>query len=67
MLQNYKNTKVSGRGIHTTSSSNGAEPTGRDTSNVGHSGSVYLRSTKNGPQDVLDNHDVSSNGKKRFL
>lgn len=51
----------------TTSSSNGAEPTGRDTSNVGQSGFVYLRSTKNGPQDVLDNHDVSSNGKKRFL
>lgn len=44
----------------TTSSSNGAEPTGRDTSNVGQSGSVYLRSTKNGPQDVLDNHDVHS-------
>lgn len=44
----------------TTSCSNGAEPTGRDTSNVGQSGSVYLRSTKNGPQDVLDNHDVHS-------
>lgn len=37
----------------TTSSSNGAELTVRDTSNVGQSGSVYLRSTKNGPQDVF--------------
>lgn len=42
----------------TTSSSNGTEHTGRDTRNVGQSGSVYLRITKNGPQDVLYNHYV---------
>lgn len=44
----------------TTSSSNGAEHTGRDTRNVGPSGSVYLRITKNGPQDVLYDHYVLS-------
>lgn len=43
-----------------TSSSNGAEHTGRDTRNVGQSGSVYLRITKNGPQDVLYDHYVLS-------
>lgn len=44
----------------TTSSLNGAEHTDRDTRNIGQSGSVYRRITKNGPKDVLHNHYVLS-------
>lgn len=42
----------------TTSSSDGPGRTDRDTSHADPSGFVYLRSTKNGPQDVVDSHGV---------
>lgn len=42
----------------TTSSSNGPGRTDRDTSHADPSGFVYLRSTKNGPQDVVDSYGV---------